>query len=79
VVQNPESRIGSSNPAVLFSLAGAPIARRSIAHWHNRYSYPAPEIASELALPAQVSRQCTYLTTDDKRPALHWSLNVTNT
>jgi hypothetical protein len=32
-------RIGSSNPAVLFSLATAPIARQSIAHWHNKYPF----------------------------------------
>jgi hypothetical protein len=34
---------------------------------HNRYLFPAKGIALEIALPAQVSRQYTHLTRDDKR------------
>jgi hypothetical protein len=44
---------------VLFSLAGAAIARPGIAQWHNRIPVPAPKIALEIGLPAQVSLQNT--------------------
>jgi hypothetical protein len=43
-----------------------PIAQLSIPRLHNRYPFPAKGIALEIALPAQVSRNYTHLTRDDK-------------
>ena len=48
VVLSPPHGIGSSNPAVSFSLARAPITLQSIAHSHNRHPFSAPEIAFEI-------------------------------
>ena len=40
VVLSPPHGIGSSNPAVSFSLARTSLTQQSIAHQHNRYAYP---------------------------------------
>jgi hypothetical protein len=40
-------RIGSSNPAMRFWLARAPIVRQSIARWHNRYRFPRGELSQK--------------------------------
>jgi hypothetical protein len=59
-------RIGSSNPAMSFSLARAPIVRQSIARWHNKCRFPRRKLSQK------------SLTTDDKRAAMQRLPDVTN-